>query len=203
MVRTLMRMAFAVVAGLALGGLPMGGAVAQTGNGAPSGPHFILNLIGRRTALTTDNSGGSVIFVWQNGGSKIYLSPGPFQVLDNNATDANGGAFQLPGPTTSGTFTYTVWLRVVGTPGGTGKITTEAYDPVSKETIASLNSKLTMRSTGHSKFQNVSNELLYITYVNSLGQTVTVPLFDSSLQNYFWQYDNMGQKIVQLRFYQQ
>jgi hypothetical protein len=28
------------------------------------------------------------------------------------------------------------------------------------------------------------------------------PLFDSSLQNYFWSYDNNGLKLLQLRFYQ-
>ena len=71
------------------------------------------------------------------------------------------------------------------------------------EVVCSLNSAVTVRAKGQSKFVNVSNELLFITYVNSLGQTVTVPLFDTSLQNYFWQYDNQGQKIVQMRFYPQ
>jgi hypothetical protein len=28
-----------------------------------------------------------------------------------------------------------------------------------------------------------------------------VPLFDSSLQNYFWSYTNTGLRLVQLRFY--
>jgi len=30
----------------------------------------------------------------------------------------------------------------------------------------------------------------------------TVPIFDVSLQNSFWQCDDQGQKNVQLRFYQ-
>jgi len=175
-----------------------------TGNGAPSGAHFNLNLIGKAEPMPQEGSGGNVIFVLENGISKIYLTPGPFAVLDNNATDKNGGSFQLPPPTTgTGSLTYTVWIRAVGKPGGSGSITTCATDPTTGEVICSLNSAVTVRTKGQSKFVNVSSDLLFITYVNSLGQTVTVPLFDTSLQNYFWQYDNQGQKIVQMRFYPQ
>jgi len=196
------RLALAVLTGIALAVCP-GSRVHATGNGAPSGAHFNLNLIGVSQAKTQDNSGGSVIFVWQNGTSKIYLTPGPFAVLDNNATDADGGAFQLPGPDTTGSFTYSVWLRPVGKPGGTGAITTCATDPTTGELVCSLNNVVTVRNTGKSKFVNVSKQLLFITYVNSLGVKVTVPLFDASLQNYFWNYDNNGLKNVQLRFYQE
>ena len=196
------RSALMVLTGIALT-VFSGSRVYATGNGAPSGPHFNLNLIGVSQAKTQDNSGGSVIFVWENGTSKIYLAPGPFYVLDNNATDANGGAFQLPAPDSTGSFTYSVWLRPVGKPGGTGAITTCATDPTTGEVVCSLNSTVTVRNKGQSKFVNVSKSLLYITYVNSLGKTVTVPLFDASLQGYFWQYDNQGLKNVQLRFYQQ
>ena len=31
--------------------------------------------------------------------------------------------------------------------------------------------------------------------------TATVNLFDTCLQNYFWNYDNNGLKLLQLRFY--
>src|SRR2546426_2434995 len=34
------------------------------------------------------------------------------------------------------------------------------------------------------------------------GHLTRTPLFDSSLQNYFWSYDNNGLKLLQLRFYQ-
>jgi hypothetical protein len=30
---------------------------------------------------------------------------------------------------------------------------------------------------------------------------IAAPLFDSTLENYFWQYDNSGLKNAQLRFY--
>ncbi len=48
----------------------------------------------------------------------------------------------------------------------------------------------------------MSKELLCIYYYNSKGQLVRVPLFDSSLQSFYWQYDNNGLRNLQMRFYQ-
>lgn len=189
---------------VALTAIPGTRVAASPGNGAPSGAHFDLNLIGKDKAMPQDNSSGHSIFVWQDGSSDIFLFPGPFGVLDDNATDLDGGAFQLPPPDTTGSFTYTVWLRPVGKPGGTGSITTCATDPLTGDIVCSLNSAFTVRNNGKSNFVNVSDELLFITYVDSItGHKVTVSLFDAALQGYFWDYDNNGQKIVQLRFYQQ
>ena len=71
------------------------------------------------------------------------------------------------------------------------------------------------RTRGKQKFENVTKELLYIytnVWVNAgvdgipgNGDDVysfeRVPLFDEALEDYFWEYDNNGLKIVQLRFY--
>jgi len=58
-----------------------------TGNGSLGGPHFELNLIGRKSAYPGgEKSGGSVIFCCQDGTSDIFLKPGPFEVRDANAT---------------------------------------------------------------------------------------------------------------------
>src|SRR5262249_34228768 len=94
-------LAFAGLASLAVPGAHVSGG--NTGNGAPSGAHYNLNLIGKDHAMPQDNSGGSTIFCWEDGSSDIWLSPGDFAVLDDNATDDNGGAFQLPAPV-SGSF---------------------------------------------------------------------------------------------------
>jgi hypothetical protein len=77
--------------------------VLHTGNYAPSGPHYNLNIIGvpkEKTAdMTQDN--GHVIFVGlgdeTNGKkTKILLSKGDdFVVTDKNGTDGRAG-FQLP-----------------------------------------------------------------------------------------------------------
>jgi hypothetical protein len=78
-----------------------------TGNGAPSGAHYNLNIICVPQAKTADmtDTQGHTIFVPCEGATKIYLIEGEdFAVLDRNGTDANGASFQLP-PTDTGVIT--------------------------------------------------------------------------------------------------
>jgi hypothetical protein len=182
----------------------------STGNGAPSGPHYNLNIHGVQkggSASTTSNGGD--IFVPLYGGCKIALSPGDFQVLDRNCLDGSAG-FQLPNPvgtttTTSVTTTYSVWVRALAKPGGSSSMTTCATDPTTGTIVCSINAYVSVqtRKNGQSVFSNVTADLLFVTYCNTAtGKVTQVPLFDPSLQNYFWQYDNNGLKLLQLRFYQ-
>jgi hypothetical protein len=180
-------------------------AQAVTGNGGPSGPHYNLNIIGVSNPKTTDmsNNGGR-IFVPLSGSTKILLSEGDFQVLDANGTDGSA-SFQLPNPdpTNSGTTTYSVFARALGTPGGSSKQTTCATDPSTGQVYCSIYSSVQTRSTGKSSFTNVSKELLYVyADVNGDGTVERYNLFDTALQDYYWQYDNNGLKVLQLRFYQ-
>ena len=167
-----------------------------TGNGAPSGAHYNLNLIGvkKTDQLPNDANNGHRIFVNLNGNSKIYLYPGDFAVLDADATDGRG-AFQLPAPSS---LQYQVWIRAVGTPGGSGQITTCATDPVTGEEVCSLDSVILMRTKGKQSFTNVTDELTTLC-TTTLG---CVDIFDPAFQDYLWSYDNNGLKVVQLRFYQ-
>ena len=73
--------------------------VAATGNGAPSGPHYNLNIIGVSQDKSPDFSGGNGgrIFVDLVGSTRINLTMGDYQVLDANGTDGTA-AFQLPNP---------------------------------------------------------------------------------------------------------
>lgn len=178
---------------------------ATTGNGAPSGTHYNLNIIGVPKGKKADMTGnqGHRIFVALWGKSKILLSQstdGTFQVLDANATDGSG-AFQLPAPGT-----YSVWARPLGKPGGSATMTTCATDPSTGEEVCSTESYVAVRSSGKSKFTNVTSELTTIVLTEgsapaiACGKTV-VSLFDACLQGYFWDYDNRGLKILQLRFY--
>ena len=176
---------------------------AITGNGTPSGPHYDLNIIGVSNPKQVSNSGGNVIFVPLNGQCKIDLSEGDFAVLDNNCTDDGTAAFQLPNPdpTNSGTTTYSVFARALGKPGGSSTQTTCGTDPTTGTTYCSIYSSVLVRGTGSSKFTNVSKQLLYV-YANIDGTITRYPLFDTSLQDYYWGYDNTGLKLAQLRFYQ-
>lgn len=177
-----------------------------TGNGAPSGAHYNLNVIGvpkGKTASMTGNLGHR-IFVPLTGNCKINLAMGDFQVLDANCTDGQS-KFQLPNPDpdNDGTTTYSVWARALGKPGGSSKTTTCATDPTTGEVWCSVYSYVAVRSKGKSSFTDVSRDLLYIyADINLDGTNERYNLFNDALQDYYWSYDNNGLKLLQLRFYE-
>lgn len=180
------------------------------GNGAPSGAHYSLNIIGVEKGKTADMTGsnGHVIFVNLDGRTKIGLAEGAdYQVLDANGTDADGAKFQLPNPdpNNDGITEYSVYARALGKPGGSSVMTTCATvtsGDLAGETLCSTESLVSVRSKGKSTFTNVSNELLYIyADIDGDGDIDRVPLFDDRMYDYYWQYDNTGLRLLQLRFY--
>lgn len=154
-------------------------------------------------------------------GTDIWLTQGPFAVCDGNAFDAAydcngtqiaklGAVFQLPCntnistaagttlvPCTTGmSASYDVWARVVGTPGGSSTLTTCATDPTNT-LVCSTNKQMFVRMKPN-RFTNVTDALTSLVDTNTLQ---TVALFQGGFQNFFWDYDNNGNKLVQLRFY--
>lgn len=182
------------------------GSLAKAGSGAPSGAHYNLNIIGVQKGKTADMTGsqGHRIFVPLNGKTKILLSQGEFQVLDANGTDGSA-SFQLPNPDpdADGITSYSVFARALGKPGGSARIVTCATDPLTLEEVCSTLNYVAVRESGRSKFTNVSAQLLYL-YADLDGDGVEerYSLFDDRLQDYFWEYDNTGLKLLQLRFYE-
>src|SRR6266446_8742654 len=200
-----MRFTFHLAAAVAAALTTTAAAAAQTGNGAPSGSHFNLNIIGVSHDKNPNmNGGGNVIFVDLGTKSgvavttKILLSQaadGVFEVLDKNGTDGEA-SFALPVPGT-----YTVWARALGTPGGQAKMATCAtfIDPTTgvATMLCSTASEVFVRGTGKSSFRNVTSALTTISLViGSPAQlacgTPTVSLFATCLQDFLWQYDNNG-----------
>ncbi len=181
---------------------------AEGGNGAPSGGHYNLNIIGvpQGKNAEMDGNNGHRIFVPLGGTSKIWLSCGDYGVIDANGTDGSA-AFQLPNPdpTNCGTTTYSVYARALGKPGGRSTTTTGIYDPVTGDYWYSIYQMVLVRDvsqTGKSTFTNVSKELLYVyADVNGDGKTERVPLFGAANKDFFWEYNNSGLKVAQLRFY--
>lgn len=180
--------------------------VQLTGSGSPNGPHYNLNLIGVPKQKSADMKGdqGHRIFVNLEGKTKINLYEGDdYLVMDANGTDGKA-AFQLPNPDpdNDGITEYSVWARPLGKPGGSSKTTTCALDETGQE-WCSVYSMVLVREKGKSSFSDVSKQLLYI-YVDldADGTLERYPLFDDSLEGYFWDYDNNGLKLVQLRFYE-
>jgi hypothetical protein len=175
------------------------------GIGVPSGAHFDLNIIGVPKGKSADLSGnnGRRIFMPLEGRARINLSEGSFAVLDANGTDGTA-AFQLPNPDPDGdgVTSYKVFARALGKPGGQARITTCTTDPTTGELVCSTDSTLLVRTKGKQTFSDVTKQLLFITAdIDGDGDLDTVPLFDDRLQGFFWDFDNQGLKLVQLRFY--
>lgn len=203
--------------------------VSETGNGAPSGPHYTLNVIGvpKDKSVDFDGGNGHRIFVdlgkWGTpANTRINLTEGDYGVLDANGTDGVA-AFQLPNPDPDGdgTTSYSVYVRALGKPGG--KATMQSCYEDATGTWCAVDfiggvSPITIERTkgGVAKFENVSKDLLYIDYCTAWdagtdGVTGTeddvctnvdqIPLFSEDLL-YFWSYDNEGLKLAQFRFYE-
>lgn len=203
------RLSAALAAIVALGvAFTAQGSPAQAANGAPSGPHYNLNIIGVSGDKNPNmNQGsGNVIFVdlGTRGGaavtSRILLTQADtFAVTDKNGTDGTAG-FSLPAPGS-----YTVWARPLGTPGGQATMTTCGIDETDGQEYCSTLNKVFLRESGKQKFDNVTTELTTISLSPAdrvaTGCAATVSLFDPCLEQYLWKYDNQGLKLLQIRFY--
>lgn len=200
----------------------------KQGNGAPSGPHFNLNIIGMSKEKTVDMTGdnGHRIFVpliseKGNKAPKIMLIEGDdFAVLDADGTDGEA-SFQLPNPgldfeNGDNTTSYSVYARALGKPGGKAVITTCADADLTDDyyEVCSAESLEVGSERGPSKFENVSKTLLTIyvdetfTFIDGDGVEVEVkkgryPIFDDIFEDYFWRYENDGLRLLQLRFYEE
>ena len=181
------------------------------GNGAPSGPHYNLNLLGMerpkgKDELDTIQSNGRRIFVRLDGKTKILLTEGDFDVLDYDGTDGTA-AFQLPNPDPDcdGVTDYSVFARALGRPGGSATITTCAEDKATgtiEYCSAGAYVAVLDRGNGKQTFTNVSRELLYVTGNFFDDGVKRYPLFGDDLFDYFWDYENNGLRLAQLRFYE-
>ena len=188
---------------------------AFAGNGLDvNGAHYNLNILGKTNCgISSSGSNGRVIQVLlnsndgsQNGKlattldkrNKIFLSPGPFGVTDPNGCDTDGAAFTLPAGG------YTVWARALGKPGGKATLslcavdTMGTTDPADDTLVCNTGENVVSmtRKGGQSVFTNVTQELTTLNY----GGTA-YNLFDPTFQGYFWDYDNNGMRLLQLRFY--
>jgi hypothetical protein len=202
-----------------VGGVVLFASTMLAGNGAPSGSHYNLNIIGvanPKTAVMTDTNGHTIFVpLWSNGKpANIWLcnSSNPatecyglgFSVLDRNGTDQDGATFALPAPDpdNNGTTDYSVFARALGNPEGYSLTRTCATDPDTLEIVCSELILTLDASQRPQKFTNVSKYLLYVyADIDADGQVDRVPLFGDGLQDFFWQYDNHGLRLAQLRFY--
>jgi len=190
--------ALAFAAAMAVPSLAM--ASAKTGNGAPSGPHFTLNIHGVANSNGTSFSGANKndIFVPLTGRCTIKLAEGtPFEVLQPDCTKGTPAKFQLPNPcasTTCTTYTYQVWVRALTKGSATAR--TCFTTKTTGTTFCDTSLVVTLKKATPPKFENVTNDLLSVCVT---GQVT--PIFATANKTYFWQYTNHGLRLAQFRFY--
>ena len=151
--------------------------------------------------------------------NKIFLQEGDFQVIDGNACDNDGALFQLPANpftcpatdpeclNTDPTFQeYQVWARA-RSGGGSATITTCRQDKVTLEFQCSTENTLDVLTRTKGKntnnFSNVTKELTTIC-LDTDGDgacNLRSGIFEEEAFTYFWDYDNSGLRLAQLRFY--
>ena len=148
-----------------------------------------------------------------------------FGVIDANATDGDGAILAVPDPCadddplTPCTPSYSVWARTHG-PSGSATITTCAdetgsgFDGTDDVWCGSNGITLYAKSK---KAVDITGSLLHMTVTidgvtnpelaaclgisTETSTTLDVFLFDRCFENYFWNYDNNGLKLLELRFY--
>jgi hypothetical protein len=88
-------------------------------------------------------------------------------------------------------------------------IQNEEVDPNTYCSVEQVPQTFTTRYKGKSEFMNVTAELLTIVFAIEIEVTegnfeivyIRVPIFDDMLDNEYWEYDNQGLKLLQVRFY--
>jgi len=128
-------------------------------------------------------------------------------------TDITTEDINLPCDPTLPAASYTVWARALGKPGGSAEITTCAT--VDGGLFCSLENvtQPLMRKNGQPVFQDVTDELtsMLVLFCDTgfladgtcadPVQRERIALFASGTEDWFWNYDNNGLRLAQLRFY--
>ncbi|MBT8396110.1 MAG: hypothetical protein HKO65_13240 [Gemmatimonadetes bacterium] len=155
-----------------------------------------------------------------------------FQVLDANATDQDGAEFTMPDDVYSSYKVYARALGKPGGKAAItlcANETDETVDgeyPGDVETWCSINQAVLERTKGKARAEDVTDVLFTLTVLIDVEDTkdlalsyclgeadlidpldlelqvADVPIFHSCFEDYFWNYDNNGLKLLQLRFYQ-
>ncbi len=169
-----------VVAGLVLGMVSMFASAGPNGNGAPSGFHENINIIGVKNPKSDNYSGGngSTIFVDRTGSTQFYVQGGSsFQIVDHDGTDGfvgSGGkptdSDYVPGlifpydATATPTWRVQIWVRLQGPKDSSVYWTTKYFDG----SEWAYWSEFPLRKDTPSKFTEKTSQMLADGYENML-----------------------------------
>lgn len=192
--------------------LMISGVYAGVGNTIPvNGKHYNLNIIGVDKHGEVGDSSGHSLFVKLDGKTKIVMTQDPegqFDVVDRNGLDGRAEFNIAPGH-------YNIYAATLGKPGG--KVDINAYgeflDAEQGTTLLHLGYVDLSRDKGKPQSTNI-NELFYVdvtlcTEVDIDGNCLTEVVYEDfwvfdieELLEYYWDYDNQGLKLLQVRFYE-
>lgn len=150
------------------------------GNGAPSGQHCNLNIIGVPNEKNDnfDGGNGARIFVSRTGQTQFYVHGGSsYAVLDHDGTDGKvGSSLSEPGiifPYDAGIWKVQIWVRLLGPKGSEVDWTSYYYDTVGETYV--LFDEFTL--TKDTKFQLKTGSLLADNYQDMLWELDPVNKF--------------------------
>ena len=187
----------------ALAGKPTNPDETYKGNGMPSGWHYNLNIIGKAEPISVEEDPNAhTMFVPEDSTppTKIYmkqnLSEGAtFQITDRNGFDGETEIEIAPGE-------YDVYARALGKPNRWVNITSWGNftdgDGYVWYRIGAIDLN---RTGGKPKTENI-NKLFYVTgdiYGTTFNKEWVFGI--TGLEGYWWDYDNHGLKLLQVRFY--
>jgi hypothetical protein len=191
-------------------------AMAGVGNEMPSGPHYNLNIIGAKTDKDVGDSNGHTLFVRLEGKTRIYMTQdqdGEFKVVDRNGVDEGepwGEAeFNIgdSDPTDARTH-YLAFARALGKPGKEVTITPGAEFEGDESGLFFYLGPITIkRNTGKPATVDIT-KIFYVDVDIYVSGILTASyqrewVFDiPELLEYYWDYDNKGLKLLQVRFYE-
>lgn len=188
--------------------------------------HTIFVALGKSGAVTTN-----IYLVPPPAGStdfRVCDGNGFDAAVDcqGNTKPTDGAVFQLPCNTnlsgTSGgaavdivacsdafpSMSYEVWARALGKPGGQATVTTCAQETTDLDgngvldIVCSTENVLLIRNASKPVWKEVTDELTsLVANIDGDTQLERVALFAGPFEDWFWQYNNEGLRLAQLRFY--
>ena len=152
-----------------------------------------------------------------NGDTYVDSATGETKTLDamiscNEVVNTEGQIVPVDEAGVVPTANYQVWARALGKPGGSATVTTCAT--VQDELQCSLENAVLTRTKGSKpSFTDVTDALTSLVVEYCFGiltdgicdeelLTTRVALFAGDTQDWFWNYDNNGLRLAQLRFYE-
>jgi hypothetical protein len=187
------------------------------GNGFPSGPHYNLNILGKdetKWEYNASEEGNNTIFVRLDNQSLILMTPikgTEFIVGDADAVSKEGGKYKydaellIPYNKSNDYYAYDVYVRARGKPNKVVNISANITNLTDNTTWWDFGTVTLSHINGKGRPKPGTECINNLFYVEVDGFTYWLfdkPGYNETVYQYFWDYDNKGCKLLQVRFYE-